>query len=121
MRGQVFVETDQADDDINSNFELGARISAVMNYESGFEMSDRLWSISGYVQGAYRDFEDANPSIDPNRARRDYDLRLGVSHVFHFTGGWFAQADADYLVRDSNLPNFDLDTLGVTVSVGQSF
>ena len=119
--GGVFVEGDLAADDQNTNIEFGARIGGAFNYDSGFEFTDRLWTVTTYAQGALRYFEEPNPAVDPNRKRNDRDFRVGASHTFHLNEGLFVQADADYLVRDSNLPNFDLNTLGLTLSIGQTF
>lgn len=119
--GSVYAETDQARDDSNTNYEIGARLSSSLNYDSGFDFTDRLWSLSGYVQVAYRKYDEPVEQVTNAFNRRDYDLRAGASHIFHFSEGWFAQADADFLLRDSNLPNFDIDNIGVTLSIGRSF
>lgn len=119
--GSVFAETDLTRDDSNTNYEVGARLSSSLNYDSGYDFTDRLWSISGYMQVAYRRYEDPIEEVSDAVTRRDYDFRAGISHVFHFREGWFAQADADFLLRDSNLPNFDIDNIGVTLSIGRSF
>lgn len=119
--GSVYAETDQARDDANTNYEAGARISSSYNYDSGFDFTDRLWSVSGYMQVAYREYEEPFDPVTSEFNRRDYDFRAGISHVFHFREGWFAQADADFLLRDSNVPNFDIDNVGVTLSIGRSF
>lgn len=117
----LYAETDLTRDDSNTNYEVGARLSSSLNYDSGYDFTDRLWSISGYVQVAYREYEDPLDEVTRNFTRRDYDFRAGISHVFHFREGWFAQADADFLLRDSNIPNFDIDNVGVTLSIGRSF
>jgi len=119
--GSIYGETDQTRVAANTNYEVGARLNASYNYDSGFDFTDRLWSLSGYAQVAYRKYDEPDPQFDTNIKRRDYDFRAGVSHVFHFREGWFAQADADFLLRDSNIPNFDIDSIGVTMSIGRSF
>ncbi len=118
--GSIYAETDQARNDSNTNYEVGARLSSSLSYDSGYDFTDRLWSLSGYVQATYRKYEDPLEFSDET-TRRDYDFRGGVSHVFHLREGWFVQADADLLLRASNVPNFDIDNIGVTLSVGRSF
>ncbi|MEL7466496.1 MAG: surface lipoprotein assembly modifier [Pseudomonadota bacterium] len=118
--GLAYVETDRTQADFNANIEVGARLGATYRYDPSFEFTDRLWTVSGFVGGAYRLFDDNDPTISTT-TREDLDLRAGVSHVFHLTGGWFMQADADFLYRDSNIRNFDLDNLGVGFSVGRTF
>lgn len=117
----TYFETDQADKDYNTNYETGLRLAAVHRYDSGLDFTDRLWSLSGFAGAAYRRYEDADPVIDPNRKRHDVDLQAGISNTFHLTGGWFVQAEADYLYRNSNLKNFDLKNFGTALSVGLTF
>lgn len=114
-------DTDQTSADFNTNYELGLRVAAVRRYDSGFDFTDRLWSISGFAAITGRWYDEPDPVISATRTREDVDLRAGISHLFHLTGGWFVQADADYLYRDSNLPNFDFQNIGVALSVGLSF
>lgn len=116
-----YAETDQADEDFNTNYELGLRLGAQHRYDSGLAFTDRLWAVAGFVSVAGRWFEDPNPAVSAARDRSDLDLRAGVSHIFHLTGGVFVQVEADYLFRDSNLPNFDLENLGAALSVGLTF
>ncbi|QIE57563.1 hypothetical protein G5B40_20190 [Pikeienuella piscinae] len=117
----AFAESDQADKDYNTNYEAGFRLGAVHRYDSGVEFTDRLWSVAAFASASWRWFDEPDPVVDPNRKRDDLDLRAGISHVFHLTEGWFVQADADYLYRDSNVSNFDLENFGVGLSVGLSF
>jgi hypothetical protein len=119
--GLVYAETDQTAANENTNYEFGTRVSGTYRYDSGFAFADRLWSVSGFVGGAYRRFDAADPVTTVTFDREDFDLRTGLSHVFSLTGGWFVQADADFLLRDSNASNFDINNLGVGLSVGRSF
>ncbi|MEM7545353.1 MAG: tetratricopeptide repeat protein [Pseudomonadota bacterium] len=121
LTGLIFAETDQADSDFNTNYETGLRLSGTYRYDSGLEISDRLWSVSGFVGATYRGFEEPRVDITDAVTREDVDLRAGVSHVFQLTGGWYVQADADFLLRESDIPNFDIDSFGVALSVGRSF
>ena len=116
----VFAETDQARRDFNTNYELGLRLGATRRYDSGLDFTDRLWSVTGFATVNGRWFEEPNTAIS-NRTRSDLDLRAGISHVFHLTGGLFIQAEADYLYRDSDIPNFDIENLGAALSVGLTF
>lgn len=116
----VFAETDQARSDFNTNYELGLRLGATRRYDSGLDLTDRLWSVTGFATVTGRWFEEPNVAIS-GRTRSDVDLRAGVSHLFHLSQGFFIQAEADYLYRDSNIPNFDIENFGATVSVGLTF
>lgn len=117
----AFGKTDQTSADYTTNYEVGIRLGAIHRYDSGLAFTDRLWSISGFATAAWRWYDEPDIVVDPNRKRNDLDLRAGVTHVFHLNSGWFVQADADYLNRNSNLSNFDLENFGVGLSVGLSF
>lgn len=117
----TYFETDQAAKNYNTNYETGLRLAAVHRYDSGLDFTDRLWSISGFAGATYRWYDDADPIVDPNRKRHDVDLQAGIANTFHLTGGWFVQAEADYLYRNSNLKNFDLKNFGAALSVGLTF
>ncbi len=117
----AYGETDQADADFNKNYEAGLRLGFQHRYDSGFAFTERLWNVGGFASVSGRWLEEANPAVSAGRTRSDLDLRAGLSHIFHFTGGVFVQVEADYLYRESNLPNFDLENLGAAISVGLTF
>ena len=135
LTGSIFAETDRtesfvpaalvspAQSDPNSNYEIGVRLGGTYRYDSGFEFTDRLWSLSGFVGATYRRFDEPNTAVVGALplTREDVDYRAGLSHLFHLEGGWFVQADADYLLRDSNVRNFDIDNVGVALSIGRTF
>ncbi|MEO0359666.1 MAG: tetratricopeptide repeat protein [Pseudomonadota bacterium] len=121
VSGLLFAETDRTEAGENRNVEFGARLGAAYRYDPGFDYADRLWSLSGFAGVAYRAFEDPNPDLPGSGPRDDVDLRVGVSHVFHLTDGFFVQAEADYLRRDSDVAAFDLENFGAALSIGLSF
>lgn len=105
----------------NSNVELGGRIGAFHAYDPGLGGDTRRWTISGYAQLGYRAYEEPSDTVDPDRARRDVELRLGAGNTFDLGDGLLARLEVDYLRRMSNLPNFDLSNIGVTTSLGYRF
>lgn len=117
----AYFETDQARKDYFTNYEFGLRTDATYRYDSGLSFTDRLWSVNVYGAITRRLYDEADDIVDPDRKRKDTDFRVGASHIFHIMNGWFIQADADYLYRDSNLSNFDLENFGAGLSVGLEF
>lgn len=107
---------DLADEDHNSNIEVGGRTSALYSYDSGFGFAERKWALSGFADVRYRWFDEADPAIDPDEVREDLDLRLGASHLFAITRDLGVQADVETYNRFSNIQNFDLENVSLSLS-----
>ncbi|MEM9782772.1 MAG: hypothetical protein AAF899_09870 [Pseudomonadota bacterium] len=108
---------DSADADFNTNGDIGLRGGFVYRYDSGVSFVDRKWSLSGYGEVRGRLYAEENPLIDPDETRREVDLRMGLSHLFAVREGFGVQADVEGFLRRSNIQNFDLDNVSVTVSL----
>ena len=124
VRAMLFAERRDADDDINSTIEVSARLSGTMTYESGFDFAERLWALSGFVQGSYRIHDDPDPVLvgaASGRERRDVDFRAGVSNTFYLMDGFWISAEVNGLLRDSNIRNFDIDNFGGGITAGIDF
>ena len=124
IRGAVFAERFLADEDANATTEVAARASATYAYDSGVDFAGRLWTLTSFAQATYRNFDDANIQLvgaNGTKEREDFDLRFGLRHTFYLEDGVWIAADADYLYRDSNFSNFEIDNFGAGVSVGFDF
>ncbi|MEM6972665.1 MAG: hypothetical protein AAF577_07650 [Pseudomonadota bacterium] len=108
---------DAADAGFNSNVDVGLRGGVIYRYDSGLAFSDSKWSVTGYGEVRGRFYDEANDLIDPDETRREVDVRLGVSHLFALQDGFGIQADVEGFVRRSNIQNFDLDNVSVTLSL----
>ena len=117
LRATALTEYDLADGGENSSAEFGLRVSGELQYDSGVDWVDRKWSTSGFLEGRLRFFEDADPIIDPNTIRDDFDLRSGIRQVFALKDGFGIQLDVDALMRESNIVNFELDNISTTFSI----
>lgn len=120
LRGAFFLERNQADEDVNSFIEATARLSATYSYDSDFDFADRLWSATAFAQFGHRAFDEPT-TFNPDRKRRDYDLRFGGRHTFYLEDGLWIALDADFLTRDSNVDLFKIDNFGGALSVGFDF
>lgn len=121
LTGGLFAELEEAKDDYRSNVEFGVRVGASMDYDPGIAEIGRPWTVGAYGRVALRRFDEPDPFIDPNETRHDFDLRLGAVHIFNVTESFGLQLDVDYLRRDSNITNFDLESLTGAVSVVYTF
>ena len=119
--GAVFFESQDADSDPQGSLEIGARASAIYDYDPKLKEARDLWTLSGFVQYAERDFDDPDPVVDPDRTRNDKTLRVGAAHRFRFGDGYGVQVDFDATNRDSNLPNFQFDVINGTISFVYEF
>lgn len=108
---------DFADADWEDNLEIGLRAGAGYRYDPGLAAVDAPWSAAAYLDLRGRFHAEADPAIDPDRRRRDFDLRAGLSHVFALRDGLGVQADVETFLRESTITNFDLDAVNVTLSL----
>ncbi len=115
------VEREDARVDHEKSWEGGLRVTGSFDYAPGLEFVDKKWSLSGFARVAYRKFDAADFVVDPNKRRQDFDYSIGIAHTFNLQKGWAVTIDADYLYRDSNLVNFDLDSTNVGISISYSF
>jgi len=112
---------DEATEDINSNSEGILRVSASFAYDPGFSFADDKWILSAYGSAGMRHFDEPDPVVSTSQNRRDQEYRLGASHVFNFSDGFYGSIGATALWRKSNLPNFDLENIGVSAALGYKF
>lgn len=119
LRGVLGAEVDNAGSDEESSAEISLTGGVTYAYDSGFEIADRRWVLSGTARVAYREhfaFDNV-----PQVRRKDVDLRVGLAHTAYLEGGLALTLKADYFVRESNSRNFDLDSLTLTAGVSYFF
>lgn len=117
LRGTTILDADAADEDFNSNVELGLRVSADYLYEPPVEAVDQKWQLSTFSEARHRLYEANEPIIGGNCCRRDWDFRAGISHYFAIRDGFGVQLDVDALLRESNIRNFDISNVSTTLSL----
>lgn len=114
-------QREEADEDFNSNSEFAIRLSGSYSYDPGFSFADDKWVISAYAGAGWRRFDDPDPVISASSSRRDYEFRVGLEHIYNFKDGFYGSVGATALWRESNLPNFDFENLGLSAAVGYRF
>lgn len=115
------LEREDARVDYERSWEGGLRVTASFNYAPGIDFVDRKWNLSGFIRGSVRRFDSPDIVVDPDRKRQDFDYSIGLSHTFHLQQGWAIVVDADYLYRDSNIVNYDLDSANFGISLTYNF
>ncbi len=123
LRAALFLERTDADSDENSNTEAVLRLSASHSYDSGFDLAEQLWSLTGFVSAGFRVFDEEDSVIvgAGGRNREDVDFRAGLRHQFNLMDGLWVAAEVDGLYRESNIVNFDLTNIGGALTVGLDF
>lgn len=121
LRGFVVGDLVEADRDFNDYYQAGLRGSGSYLYDPGIDWVSRRWRFDGYLEVARRIFESPNPAVNPTSRRFDTEVRAGISNTAFLVDDFFVRADLDFVDRNSNLPNFELDSLSGTLSVGRVF
>ena len=109
--------TDRFVNDASDSVEIGVKGIARFFYDSGFEEASRRWMLTGEAQANIRNF--SSPSLGNSNSRDDVEFRVGVTNTAYFHDGWALVTKANYFLRDSNYPQFDLDNF--TMSIGAEY
>jgi tetratricopeptide (TPR) repeat protein len=117
----VVAETDRGEERFTTNAEAGLRLAGSFDYDPGFAFADAPSTFSAYAQVSARDWSGPDPTVDPGRTRDDVDVLLGVSNLTRLRRGLGVQIDVDAARRESNIANFDTESLTGVVSVVYEF
>ena len=118
LTGFGLFEYEDADTAQDRNFEIGVGGVASYRYDSGMDYASRRWKVDFGARSTFRSFDE--PSlVNPNQAREEVDLRFSVGHTAFLQDGLGFVTKAEYFLRESNSPTFDLDSF--TVSAGIRF
>jgi hypothetical protein len=117
----ALLEAESAADDAQSNIEAGARLSGVLDYDPGLPFTDEKATLSGYLQVSARGYDQPDPVVDPEVTRDDLDVLVGAAHVLRLGDGVGVRLDVDALRRESNIDNFDLESVTGVVSLVYEF
>ncbi len=112
---------DTSESDAIANIELGGRLGADYDFDTGLSFADRKWRLSAYGQILDRGFLNPDAAVDPTRKRDDLDIRLGGSLTANLVDGFYVKGALDWLNRQSNIPQFEGDEILISLSVGLDF
>ena len=116
MRGSFILEHEQARDFENTNTEIGIRGAIDYKYSPGLEWVTTEWQASASLDLRGRFFTGSQTSVGATHGRHDIDITPAVSHIFGINESFAVQFDVNALYRESNIQNFDLDNVSLTLS-----
>jgi hypothetical protein len=96
-------------------------LAVLQAYPSPIDILPYDWWVR--LGGGYehRWFDNADPDVDPDRARRDNVWRVSLSNVIPVTQQWRVTQQIDYERVDSNLKTYDYDNLAVSLLASWQF
>lgn len=116
IRSSLVLEQEAADDFENTNTEVGGRLGVEYQYFPGLNFIDTKWRAAGLLDVRGRFFPGAQQSLGLSDSRQDLDISAGFTHVFGLTEQFAVQFDVSSLVRKSNIQNFELDNVSLSLS-----
>ncbi|MEM1276907.1 MAG: tetratricopeptide repeat protein [Pseudomonadota bacterium] len=116
LRGTLILEHEQAKDFENTNTEFGIRGGIDYKYEPGLSWVSTEWQASASLDLRGRIFTGSQVSTGNTSGRQDFDVTPAISHIFGINQNFAVQFDVNALYRESNIQNFDLDNVSLTLS-----
>ncbi len=101
LRARVH-RTDRAIYDYDSQ---EARILYSASYASPLK-DGALWTTSAWGSVLRRNYDAADPAVDPQKDRRDTEWRVGIGQTVPLSAAWSVLLQLEHLKTSANLPNF---------------
>lgn len=98
---------DESRRDFFTNQEYGVTLGVQYVYPAPFGLTETPWMVSLTASGMLRDYEEADPLIDPNQTRFDREYRITLANSFRITDDISIEAQIQRSENNSTLPNFD--------------
>ncbi len=101
-----YVNDETANADFQSNHEYSVAADIGKQYPAPFGLTRFPWAVDLSARGTWTDYQAPDPSVDPNTARSDDELRLTLSNTAGITQDLSLLLQVQYADHQSNLPNF---------------
>ncbi|HET7681850.1 MAG TPA: tetratricopeptide repeat protein [Xanthobacteraceae bacterium] len=111
--------TDSAAFDFNSYDRLSGDVGFPMPYSLNWWGREWQFVFTPTAGFSFTDYLRPNPTIHKTISREDREWRVGAALDMQVYGSWGIRTHVQYAETESNLPNFDLTNL--SVSVGPTF
>ncbi|MGB0505818.1 MAG: tetratricopeptide repeat protein [Pikeienuella sp.] len=117
---RTFGAFDGARTENEKSFKGGVGLNATFKYDSGLELAARDWQLRLNADTSYKAF-GSNSTEDANKIRQDVEFNIGLQHTAHLINNLAIVGAARYKYRDSNIDNFDLDSINLSLGMRYSF
>jgi hypothetical protein len=107
--------TDDPAFDFNSYDRVAADIGFPIPFSLALAGTPHQFFFTPAVGGSRTDYAQPNPAIDPAVARLDKEWHVSASLDTQIYGSWGIRLLVQYTETLSNLPNFDMDNLSVSI------
>jgi hypothetical protein len=112
-------EIDHPDYDYNSYHRISADIAIPISFSLNLGETARHFVFTPTAGFSITDYDQANKQMEWDVARRDIEWRVGASLDMKIDPRFGVRTTVQYANIDSNLPNFEMDNL--SVSIGPTF
>ncbi len=110
-----------ADNPVETNGQWGIDASLKIDFAPPTERIGVNWSVSGFARYTATRFDDPNPTVDPNIARRDNQWRLGVQLDMPYSPNLGFSLLGQHTRNESNIANFRSDAWSIMVGHAYRF
>lgn len=117
---RLFSAYDGAKERDEKSLESGIGFDVAYKYDSGLEMAKRDWQLRFNADASYTGHAVVSDE-DTDKSRQDVEFNVGLQHTAHLANNLAIVGAARYKYRDSNIINFDLDAIGVSLGMRYSF
>jgi hypothetical protein len=100
---------------------IEGRLSYGVGYDNPLNQSGKPWYTSVYGGPSLRDYDGADPQVDPGKTREDVEWRVGASQLFPVAERLALLLVLEYTTSDSNLPNYNYNNVMGSMSFVLNF
>ncbi len=83
--------------------------------------SNRTWVLTPYIGGSYAQYEEPNPSVDPDTKRRDREWHVGATLDAELAENAGLRLNVHYTRNDSNVVNYAYRNFAVSIGPAVRF
>ena len=118
--GQIRYVDNEADSPQNAfdRYDLFVRFAQYYDPPFGFSWP---WQVALHGWFIQRNYDAADPVVDPFTVRKDHEFRVGISNEFQFSRDWSIYWLLEYIQANSNIPNYEFDNLSTSVAARLRF
>lgn len=115
LNGRLRVLHKEAKRNFNSFLEYSALVGGRLRYKAPVEELRWPWTAALSARVMQADYESPDPAVDPTNERLDTEYRFTFSNTFRLNDMFAVELQAQHVINESDLPNFEFDNTSVTL------